>query len=231
MSDLSTGDLPEQVVSELANEPLKPRTPADRVAFALSAVLSPYLVIPVGTFGILYARSPQEQFWLWVAISIFFSTVLPALYVIAGVALGRITDVHVKERGQRTGPFMVAIVGGFVSAYILHRIHAPVSVWGLSILLSVNGLVITAITTFTKISVHVSVLSATVLGAICFHTELNPWWVLWMIPLLIWARQKRGRHSVWQGIGGAVIATVVTAATLIALGIGERIAQAFLRAT
>lgn len=234
MSALPIDDSPDDLAAALADEPLKPRTPADRVAFALSAILSPYIVIPVGTFGILYARSAeasQAQFWQWVAVSIFFSTVAPALYVVAGVARGRITDVHVMERGQRTGPFVVAILGGFVAAYILFRMHAPVSIWGLSILLSVNGLVISAITAFTKISVHVSVLSATVLGAVCFHTALNPWWVLWLIPLLIWARQKRGRHSVWQGISGAVVATGVTALTLISLGLGERILQAFQRAT
>jgi hypothetical protein len=207
-----------------------PRTPADRIAFLFSAVLSPYIVIPVGTFGILYARSPQPQFWSWVAISIFFSTVLPALYVVAGVVRGKITDVHVMERGQRTGPFLVAILGGFIAAYILFYLHAPKSVWGLSLLTSVNGLVISIITAFTKISVHVSVLAATVLGAVFFHPELNPWWLLWLIPVLIWSRQKRGRHSVWQGISGAVVASIVTAATLISLGLGERVVNAFHRA-
>ncbi|RYG75245.1 hypothetical protein EON80_01290 [bacterium] len=226
MSALLTDESPDN----LSPEELKPRTLLDRVAFVLSATLSPYIVIPVGTVGILYARSPQAQFWQWVAISIFFSTVAPALYVVAGVLRGRITDVHVMERNQRTGPFVVAILGGFLAAYILKKMGAPVSVWGLSILLSVNGLIISAITAFTKISVHVAVLAATVLGAICFHTDINPWWLLWLIPLLIWARQKRGRHSVWQGISGAVVASFVTAATLISLGLGERIMQAFQRA-
>jgi hypothetical protein len=201
------------------------KSPLGRLAFLFSAVLSPYIVIPVGTFGILYARSTTANFWEWVGISIFFSTVLPALYVVAGVVRGKITDVHVMERGQRTGPFVVAILGGFLAAFILERMGAPTSVWGLSILLSVNGLVITAITAFTKISVHVSVLSATVLGAIFFHPDLNPWWLLWLIPALIWARQKRGRHTVWQGISGAVVASIVTAGTLFSLHLGDRVLQ------
>jgi hypothetical protein len=115
-----------------------------------SAVLSPYLVIPIGTLGIIYARSPSDKFWLWAAISIFFSTALPVFYVLIGMARGTISDVHVMERGQRGGPFAVAILGGFVAAYILHRIGASVSVWGLSLLLSINGLIIGIITTFTK---------------------------------------------------------------------------------
>ena len=202
-----------------------------RLAFWLSAILSPYIVIPVGTLGILYVRSDPSQFFLWAGISIFFSTVLPALYVVAGIFRGTITDVHVMERGQRGGPFAVAVVGGFLAAYFLRILHAPPSVWGLSLILGVNGLFIWAITSFTKISVHVSVLSATVLGAIILHPELNPWTLLWMLPALIWARQARGRHSVWQGIGGCLLASVVTTATIIYLKLGDRILQAFQNAT
>lgn len=206
------------------------RTLADSLAFVLSAVLSPYLVIPLGTLGIIYARSPLEKFWLWAAISIFFSTALPVIYVLIGMARGTISDVHVMERNQRGGPFAVAILGGFLAAFILHRLHASTSVWGLSLLLSINGLVIGIITTFTKISVHVSVLSSTVLCAVILHPELNPYWLLWMIPALIWARTKRGRHSVWQGIGGALVAALITSVTLYGLGLGDRIGLFFQRA-
>ena len=220
----------EAVVAALANEPpltpaTAPRTLAGVVAFALSAVLSPYLVIPIGSLGIIYARSDSDKFWIWAAISIFFSTALPVLYVLLGMARGTISDVHVMERNQRGGPFAVAILGGFFGAYVLHRMGAPVSVWGLSLLLSINGLVIGIITTFTKISVHVSVLSSTVLCAVILHPELNPHWLLWMIPALIWARTKRGRHSVWQGVGGALVTIFVTSATIYALNLGPRLTQ------
>ncbi len=221
------GEVAEAVVETLAGERGKAapprRTPADLAAFTLSAVLSPYLVIPIGTSGIIYARSPSDKFWIWAAISIFFSTALPVLYVLVGMARGTISDVHVMERNQRGGPFAVAILGGFVAAYLLHRIGAPVSVWGLSLLLSINGLVIGIITNFTKISVHVSVLSSTVLCAVILHPELNPYWLLWMVPALIWARTKRGRHSVWQGIGGALVTIFVTTATIYALNLGPRL--------
>lgn len=205
------------------------RSLQDGLAFFFSAVLSPYVVIPVGTLGIIYARSSRSQFLLWAAISIFFSTALPVLYVLVGMLRGTITDVHVMEREQRGGPFAVAIVGGFIGAWVLHALHAPTSVWGLSLILSFNGLVIWAITAFTKISVHVSVLSATVLGAVILHPELNPWalrLLLLLIPCLIWARQARGRHSLWQGVGGCLVASLVTGATIWALDLGQRIGQA-----
>ncbi len=210
----------------------QPPTLANRIAFFFSAVLSPYIVLPVGTLGILYARTTSSrQFVMSATISIFFSTFLPVLYVLAGMKRGTISDVHVMERGQRGGPFVVAIAGGFAAAYVLYEGLADNSVWGLSLLLAVNGLVIFLITAFTKISVHVSVLSATVLGAIILHPPLPAWTLVWMIPALMWARVERGRHSIWQGVGGCIVSSLVTAATIYALGLGERIPQLFQRVT
>ncbi|MBW3635696.1 MAG: hypothetical protein KY445_04405 [Armatimonadetes bacterium] len=210
----------------------QPPTLANRIAFFFSAVLSPYIVLPVGTLGILYARTTSsQQFVMSATISIFFSTFLPVLYVLAGMKRGTITDVHVMERGQRGGPFVVAIAGGFAAAFVLYKLGAKDSVWGLSLLLAVNGLVIFLITAFTKISVHVSVLSATVLGAIILHPPLPAWTLVWMIPALMWARVERGRHSIWQGVGGCIVSSLVTTATIYALGLGERIPQLFQRVT
>lgn len=234
---------PERV-SPLTNEPSAPpsrrgrdkgsgrgvrlkrkRTFADWLAFALSAVLSPYIVIPVGTVGIVYARTPHSsnQFLLWAALSLLFSTAFPLFYILFGMWRGTISDVHVMERGQRGAPFVIAIVGGFLGAFLLHLLQAPVSVWGLSLIQAVNGLAILGITHFTKISVHVSVLSATVLGATVLHPNVPPFAFFWLIPLLIWARAKRGRHSIWQGVAGFVVSSGITSLVIAGLGLSDRL--------
>lgn len=198
------------------------RSPADHFAFFLSAALSPYIVIPVGTMGIIYAREP-EHFWEWAGISLLFSTLLPLLYILVGMWRGTISDVHVMERTQRGGPFLVAIVGGFVAAALLHHLGASTSVWGLSVIQAVNGLAILAITSFYKISVHVSVLTATVIGATVLHPHVPPFAFLWLIPLLMWARERRGRHSWGQGIAGFVVAALLTTGTIAGLGLSDRL--------
>ena len=199
------------------------RSPTDWLAFVLSALLSPYLVIPVGTIGIVHARSEPTQFLLWVSISLLFSTVFPLVYILIGMWRGTISDVHVMERDQRGGPFAVAIAGGFVGALFLFLLGAPPSVWGLSVIQAVNGLAILVITQFTKISVHVSVLSATVLGASVLHPKVAPLAFFWLIPVLIWARAKRGRHSYAQGAAGFLVASVVTSLVIAALGLSDRL--------
>ena len=213
-------------VATLANSP-KPRTVSDAVAFFLSAVLSPYIVLPVGTIGIIWARGTDEKVWVWIGISLFFSTVLPVLFVLNGMRLGTITDVHVAERDQRSGPFGVAIGGSALAAIVLYFIKAPTSVWGLSVILAVNGLAIMLATRTTKISVHVAVLTATVLGATILNPQLHPLAFVWLIPLLMWARCKRGRHSIWQGVGGFALAALLTLGVILALGLGDRLKSRF----
>lgn len=200
-----------------------PRSIPDAFAFFLSAVLSPYLVLPVGTTGIIWARSTGQNVWLWIGISLFFSTVSPVLFVLNGMRLGTITDVHVGERDQRGGPFGVAIGGSCLAAVVLYLMQAPTSVWGLSVIMAVNGLAIMFITRFTKISVHVAVLTATVLGATILIPTLHPLAFVWLIPLLMWARFKRGRHSIWQGFGGFALAATLTFLVIMALGLSYRL--------
>src|SRR5690348_14906276 len=99
--------LPDAAVVALeaaARHTAAPRTLRQTVAFTLSALLSPYIVIPLGTLGILASLAITAwKFALWTVVSIFFSTAVPALYVAYQVWNGKITDVHVMEREQRGG--------------------------------------------------------------------------------------------------------------------------------
>lgn len=185
------------------------------LSFALSAVLSPYLVTPIGTVAIVAAVSASRKEWLiWTALSILFSTVVPALYVLVQVWRGKITDVHVMEREQRGGPFLVAILSSAVGALVLRHLGADVRVWGIGVVLAANGLTLFWISSHWKISMHVAVLSATILAAAVMIEGVSLWGLVWMIPALIWARVTRQRHTLWQGIGGFLISSLLTVALL-----------------
>ena len=111
------------------------------VAFALSALLSPYLVIPVGTIATVASVAYSRREWLiWTMLSVFFSTGIPALYVLIQVWRGKITDLHVMEREQRSGPFLVAIFSSAVGALLLRSLGANVAIWGIGVVLTINGI-------------------------------------------------------------------------------------------
>ena len=212
------------------HEPKPPETLGERIsdglAFFLSAALSPYIVIPVGTIYLVWARSTSpDKFWTWLGVSLFFSTILPVLFILWGMMRGTITDIHVMERTQRGGPFTVAIAGSLIAAVVLHELGAPRSVWALSAILAVNGIAMLFITNYTKISIHVAVLSATVLGASILEPTIHPLTLAWLIPALMWGRWRRGRHTWAQGIQGCIVACILTAGTIYSIGLAQRLYQ------
>ncbi len=218
----SPAEMPETLPPEIPAAVPVPMNPLLRVyhgaAFALSAVLSPYLVIPIGTVGIVASQElARGALWRWTLMSIFFSTGVPALYVVWQVLAGKISDVHVMEREQRGGPFLVAIFSSALGALAMKLFGAAQPIWALGVVLSVNGVIMLWITTFWKISIHVAVLSATVFASLFLIPGIPKWQLLLLIPALMWARVTRGRHSIWQGISGCAVAGVVTMTVLYGL--------------
>ena len=196
------------------------------IAFAFSALLSPYLVIPMGTLGIVASQPGlPHQLITWTTLSVFFSTVVPALYVVLQIWRGKITDVHVMEREQRSGPFVVAVLSSAVGAVVLRALAAPPQVWGIGVVLTVNGVIMLWISSFWKISIHVAVLSATVLAAIVMIPDVGLWRLAWMVPALIWARVTRGRHSLQQGLVACVTATLLTGGVIYLINLWPRVEQ------
>jgi hypothetical protein len=197
------------------------------LAFAFSALLSPYLVIPVGTIVIVASQSAgTRQFVLWTGLSILFSTAIPAFYVVVQILRGKITDVHVMEREQRGGPFFVAVASSAVGAFTLRFLGAPPEVWGIGLVLMLNGIILSWITTFWKISMHVAVLSASVLSVLVMVKGVNIWSLVWMIPALMWARATRGRHSIWQGLAGCAVACAITGSAMASINLWPRVLDA-----
>jgi hypothetical protein len=152
-----------------------------------------------------------------------FSTAIPAFYVVVQILRGKITDVHVMEREQRGGPFFVAVASSAVGAFTLRFLGAPPEVWGIGLVLMLNGIILSWITTFWKISMHVAVLSASVLSVLVMVKGVNIWSLVWMIPALMWARATRGRHSIWQGLAGCAVACAITGAAMASIDLWPRV--------
>lgn len=83
---------------------------------------------------------------------------------------------------------------------MLRKLGANVAVWGVGVVLAANGLVLFWISAYWKISIHVAVLSSTILAAVMMIEGVSLLYLVWMVPALIWARITRGRHTIWQGM-------------------------------
>lgn len=194
---------------QLTDEPLE--TPADWLAFLVSAVASPFLVLPA-YIGLLIVQQPftLAEALLWAAVAIGGIVGVPLIYILIGLKRGVFTDLHLREREQRRGPFLAAIIGAGVSAVLLRMIDAPLSVQLGAAAVLLNGGLFAAISRRWKISLHPSTLTACVV--IAGMTSGTGWfWGLAPVPLVMWARVHRQRHDWAQGAAAVILAGGLTA--------------------
>lgn len=191
------------------DDPLE--TPADWLAFLVSAVASPFLVLP-GYITALIVRQPFTlgQALLWALVAIGGIVGVPLVYILIGLRRGIFTDLHLREREQRRGPFMAALVGAGFAAVVLRYIDAPLAVQLGAAAVLLNGALFAAISQHWKISLHPSTLAAcVVIGGM---TSGPRWyWGLAPVPLVMWARVHRGRHNWAQGFAAVTLAVSLTA--------------------
>ncbi len=186
------------------SEPVARHPALDFVALILSVVLSPFLCVPY--FCTVFARATarsDSEFYLLAGLCIVLSIGVPAAYIGLQVYRGKITDIHVRLREQRKGPFRAGMAGLGALVLALYLVDGPIRLTHLSGLLFAQSFLFEMISRNWKISMHTSVLAACLAGCI----ELAGWStasLLSIIPLC-WARHYRGRHTWGQAFGGAAL--------------------------
>lgn len=183
----------------------------------LSGLLSPFVVVPFfSALFILEVVPDRWEFFRTYLMCVLCSAGVPAVYIGCNVYFGKITDMHVRIREQRRGPFRAGLVGLALQAIGLWSIDAPeiLTLYAGAIFLS--GTAFAVISERWKISVHTGTLGALIAGAMVI-LGWSAWWLTLQMPL-IWARAYRKRHHPWQGVAGAVLGFVPTWLTLVALG-------------
>lgn len=191
---------------------------AAALALAISAITSPFVVLPGFASLLTWRYSPGwHQFLLWSAIAVFFSTGIPFIYIALGTRTGRITDIHVMRREQRSGPFILSLVSSSAGSAILYCVGAPLPLVVLGVAIVANGIVFALITMRWKISMHLSVFTASVMAAAVL-IDGRSLWLLALLPAVVWARARRTRHSVSQGIAAVLVSAAVTLGVLALFG-------------
>jgi hypothetical protein len=187
------------------------RTPSrDGLAFLISALSSPFLVCAAagGALAIKLASSWHEVA-LWGAMGSVLAGVVPFVVVFLLFRRGKVGDIHVAERERRWVPLGAAMLSGVLGLAALRAMGTPLQLQALGGAYLANATAFALVSLFWKVSVHAGVFSGAL--AAC-ALVVSPWW--WMgltvVPLVIWARCRRGRHTLGQGIVGTALATVVT---------------------
>jgi hypothetical protein len=189
--------------------PLASKT-ARYAAFIISAVSSPFVVTAVTvTLVVLILRPTLHQLLLWAGIAVLFGAVLPFCFVFVLWRMGKITDPHVRRREQRAWPFVVALASGAVGVGLLRAVGAPRPLLALGVVYVVVGLALALVSLYWKISVHSGVLTAAIV-ALALVGYPQALYALALVPLVLWARFYRGKHTVLQGLVPLVLGAAVT---------------------
>jgi len=179
-------------------------------AGVISVLTSPFLVTAVCVVLLVLQLEPSpSELLLWAAICVVCGAALPLLFVYHLWRRGHVGDMHVAVREQRAGPFAATLLGGAVGAALLYAVQAPAQLVALGCVYVAVGLVLALTTVWWKISVHVAVYVACLVAV-----ALGGWTValyaLLGVPPVIWARTYRGRHTLQQGLMGALLGLSVT---------------------
>jgi len=153
---------------------------------------------------------------LWGAMGAVLAGVVPLAVCFLLLRRGSVEDIHVADRSRRWIPLGTAMTSGVLGLLALRLMGTPIELQALGAAYLANAVAFGLVSLVWKVSIHAGVFSGAL--AAC-AVAISPWW--WMgltvVPLVVWARTRRGRHTVLQGIVGSCLAVVVTAATYLAV--------------
>jgi hypothetical protein len=146
----------------------------------------------------------------WAAVAVLFVSALPLAVVLVGVRRGRWTDHHLRDRGQRRVPLLIAVTSLGVGGVILLVWQAPRDLLALVAAMGVGLLTVLVVTHWWKISVHSAVAAGTVTVLVS----------VFGLPLLVlapvaglsgWSRTVLDDHTPAQVLAGMLLGTAVAA--------------------
>jgi len=212
------------------------RTRAYRLANAVSYILNP-LIFPPVAFTLIdahFGAHAVQLLWTF-GVSVVFFCIVPLLYVLGMVRMGRAESVEIRDRASRLGPFLVGIgsyaIGAFLLSQIVEGPAFPVIV-AFAALFPINTAALLLINLRWKISIHMTSLAGFV--SVLLFTALTVWQnlpsgvetaltiasvgpLVLLLPLLMWARVRVGAHTPGQVVAGAAFGLLVPLAELYTL--------------
>jgi len=180
-----------------------------RIASLTSVVLHPLLLMFAMLSLLSFASTANTMEAIkWVLISVGLSIIPIMLSIVYLVRSGRLDSVFTIVRQQRTRVYLLA--GGFAIAgcAILSYLGAP------SVLIAAfaAGLSTTIIFMFINLRWKISLHTALVGASVTVLVILYGWLALitaMLVPLTVWSRVELNHHSLAQGSGGALLASLI----------------------
>ncbi len=193
------------------------RTPARVAAHVISDVFSPMLVPSYAMIAALtltpmnlLPTSPK----VWSTGGVFFITaIIPMLFILMLIRMGRVSDTAITDRNERTAPFCATILCYIGAAFFVRYLRAPYWIQNFYLAAAMVSAISLLITHWWKISAHTGAMGG--FAGIIFWMAQQGLMVsaplVWisvavlLLGLVAWARLYLDKHTVLQTLAGAVL--------------------------
>jgi len=176
-----------------------------KLAGIVSVISDPFVE---GTllFIIIFILKSTAPIWL-LPIILFLAAVLPVIFLTYGMRVGLISDWETTDRNQRHGLNIVCLLG-IALDLVLIFLFGNGFLLRLFLIFLVLMAIYTLITFFWKISGHMTANTAFILVINLFFGQ-HFWWLVFLIPIVGWARLVRKKHDIWQVLGGVLLSSAI----------------------
>lgn len=179
--------------------------PLQRLASLLSWVISPIVVAPAAYLVILlYGFADDPARFRYLAVLFLAATIVPMLLIYGLKKIGKVSDYNITFREQRFLPLLVMVGVNLVGYEVMDQLDAPRIFTGILLFNAVNTVLILLITLQWKISIHLLTLASSI-ALIYLQFGVVAFWLLLLVPVLMWARIYLKAHTFMQTLVGALI--------------------------
>lgn len=185
-----------------------------RLAWILSIILHPLILLPLIPFIVVYRQTQDIQLSLmWMVISAIFIGIV-GLFVLYEVHKKIFSNFDVSIRTQRPLLFFATTLTAALYLFILYIGNAPTLLLMIFLAFILGLILLIILNNFLKVSIHTATISA-FLTALSLMLKGGYFLILLCIPLMIWSRLLLKRHKLSEALVGAILGIVLSYATYV----------------
>lgn len=183
----------------------KRQATSEKLAWTISRVFDPVIEIPLLIASVIFIAVANGLRFRFLIFLLFIDALLPAAYMLWGLATKRISDWDMTRREERAGLYFFTIfchLFGVVFAYLLGKVLLAKILfifWSLAVVFAL-------ITVVWKISIHAGVNAAALAFFNHYFGWQKYWWLALVLIAVLWARVTIKKHTWAQVATGAVLA-------------------------
>jgi hypothetical protein len=179
-----------------------------RAATIISRILDPFILFTlVASIAVEKSGLTGFAFGRFLVILLAWMIFVPVIILIIAIKLRKVDSWDVGNLKERRPVLGLLLLHQFFNIWLVHVYGTPM-LFSLMILFFMWLFGFFGISLFWKISGHAGV-CALATGMILYWFGFSFWPVLFLVPLVSWARVERRNHTVAQVIAGALYSWVL----------------------